>query len=110
MKETRLKLALYSIPKAQQRLENERKRATENENYMYEEVEEFVNSIGPYVVQESQYADDRCVSRGALSPDEELFATSGWSGACRIWGIPDCQLRTELLGHTDRVVNIRWHP
>lgn len=73
-------------------------------------LEEFINGIGPYTVQESQYADDRCVSRGCISPDEELFATSGWSGVCRVWGIPDCQLRTELKGHTDRVVNIRFHP
>lgn len=74
------------------------------------DLEDYVNSIGPYEVQESQYADDRCVSRGCLSPDEELFATSGWSGICRVWGVPDCQLRTELKGHSDRVVNIRFHP
>ena len=75
-----------------------------------QEYEAFVNSIGPYVVKESQYADDRCVSRGVLSPDDELFATAGWSGDCRIWGVPDCQLRTELKGHKDRVINIKFHP
>ena len=32
--------------------------------------EDYINSIGPYEVKESQYADDRCVSRGCLSPDE----------------------------------------
>ena len=74
------------------------------------EIERLANSIGPYAVQESQYADDRCVSRGALSPDEELYATSGWSGICRVWGVPDCQLRTELKGHTERVISIRFHP
>ena len=54
------------------------------------EYEDYVNTIGPYIVKESQYADDRCVSRGTLSPDEELFATSGWSGECKVWGVPDC--------------------
>ena len=73
-------------------------------------MEEVANDIGPYLVQESQYADDRCVSKGTLSPDEELFATAGWSGICRVWGVPDCQLRTELKGHTDRVINLRFHP
>ena len=61
-------------------------------------------------MQESQSADERCVSRGCLSPDEELFATAGWSGTCRVWGVPDCQIRTELKGHSDRVINIRFHP
>lgn len=50
------------------------------------------------------------MSRGALSPNEELFATSGWSGSCKVYGIPDCQLRTELKGHSDRVNYIRFHP
>lgn len=45
-----------------------------------------------------------------MSPDEELFATSGWSGHCKVWGIPDCAIRTELRAHTDRVNCIRFHP
>lgn len=100
-----MSIAKFSLPRSQQRFD-----ATINSSIELASVEEFVNSIGPYEVQESQYADDRCVSRGCLSPDEELFATSGWSGICRVWGVPDCQLRTELKGHTDRVVNIRFHP
>ena len=63
-----------------------------------------------YDIQESQYADTRCVSRGCLNPDESLFATSGWSGECKVWGIPDCMLKTTLSGHNDRVVSIRFHP
>ena len=50
------------------------------------------------------------MSRGVLSPDESLFATSGWSGVCRVFGIPDCSLRTTLKGHNDRVISIRFHP
>ena len=50
------------------------------------------------------------MSRGCLSPDEKLFATSGWSGVCKVWGIPDCLQKTSLKGHTDRVVSIRFHP
>lgn len=74
------------------------------------DIEEYLNAIGNYEVKESQYADDRCVSRGALSPNEELFATSGWSGLCKVWGVPDCQIRTELRGHNDRVNSIKFHP
>ena len=69
-----------------------------------------MNAIGKYDVIGSQYADDRCVARGHLSPDESLFATAGWSGNCKIWGIPDCLFRTDLKGHRDRVCCIRFHP
>ena len=55
-----------------------------------EEIEQYLNSIEPYYVLETQSGDDRCVSRGAISPNEEFFATSGWSGKCKVWGIPDC--------------------
>ncbi len=105
LKEARMQIAKFSLPRGQKRFDT-----THTSLIDLPSVEEYVNQIGPYEVQESQYADDRCVSRGSLSPDEELFATSGWSGICRVWGVPDCQLRTELKGHTDRVVNIRFHP
>mmetsp|Transcript_5507 Transcript_5507/g.9356 ORF Transcript_5507/g.9356 Transcript_5507/m.9356 type:complete len:159 (+) Transcript_5507:676-1152(+) len=71
---------------------------------------DFINGVPQYDVQESQYADTRSVSRGALSPNEDLFGTSGWSGDCKVWGIPDCLLKTTLKGHRDRVVSIRFHP
>ena len=29
---------------------------------------------------------------------------------CKVWGVPDCELRTELRGHTDRVNCIKFHP
>mmetsp|Transcript_1926 Transcript_1926/g.2755 ORF Transcript_1926/g.2755 Transcript_1926/m.2755 type:complete len:86 (+) Transcript_1926:546-803(+) len=73
-------------------------------------IQGFLNSVPNYDVVESQYADTRVVSRGCLSPDEKLFATSGWSGDAKVWGIPDCQLKTTLKGHTDRVVSVRFHP
>ena len=101
LKSCRLKILKFSVAKSQYRLSQ----ASE-----FTDLEQVANGFGHYAVTESQYADDRSVSRGCLSPDEELFATSGWSGDCKVWGVPDCELRTELKGHTDRVVNIRFHP
>ena len=87
-----------------------KKRAEVDRLQEEQEIEDYLNAIGPYEIKETQYADERCVSRGCLSPDEELFATSGWSGTCKVWGIPDCQLRTELKGHKDMVKCIKFHP
>jgi len=100
-----MEIAKFSLPRGQRRFEDLLIGSAD-----LADLEQFANDLGPYELVESQYADDRCVSRGALSPDEELFATSGWSGICRVWGVPDCQLRTELKGHSDRVMNIRFHP
>lgn len=107
LKAARLLIARYSLPRAQRRLDSRRAADRVREE---RELEDWVNGVGPYEVRESQYADDRCVARGALSPDEELFATAGWSGVCKVWGVPDCAIRTELRGHTDRVNCIKFHP
>ena len=50
------------------------------------------------------------MSRGCLSPCEEFYATSGWNGECKVWGIPDCEQKTILKGHTDRAISIKFHP
>lgn len=75
-----------------------------------EELQQFLNLVPKYEVVASQYADTRCVSRGVLSPDEKLFATSGWSGECKLWSLPDCNLVSNLSGHKDRVISIKFHP
>lgn len=85
--------------------QNEMDRAREEKD-----IEDYLNGIGHYTVKESQYADERCASRGTLSPNEELFAVSGWSGNCKVYSVPDCELRTELKGHLDRVNYIKFHP
>ena len=83
--------------------------AHQNTGYDFE-LQNFYNSIGDFDVWQSQYADDRCVSRGVLSDDESLLATSGWSGDAKVWSIPSCDLKTTLKGHTDRVISVRFHP
>lgn len=91
LKEARLIIAKYSLPRGQKRIAEQKRRRAEIDRLAEEkDIEEYLNSIPTYEVKESQYADDRCVSRGTLSPDEELFATSGWSGICKVWGVPDC--------------------
>jgi hypothetical protein len=64
-----------------------RKRRIETDRLEIEQdVDDFIGGIGNYTIAASQYADTRAVSRGVLSPNEELFATSGWSGYCKVWG------------------------
>jgi U4/U6 small nuclear ribonucleoprotein PRP4 len=73
-------------------------------------LQDFLNSVPQYDIIASQYVDTRCVSRGDLSTDGSLFATSGWSGDCKIWSIPDCEHKATLKGHNDRAICIKFHP
>jgi len=109
--EARYNIAKYSVPLAAIRIEKAKKHRAEVDRIEESiEYDNFLKTLDNYTVVASQYADDRCVSRGTFSPDYELFATSGWSSVCKIWGIPDCSVRTELNGHDDRVNHIRFHP
>ena len=112
LKEARLNIAKYSIPRAQKRLHEEQKRVTDITDYESEDrqLEDKLNSVANYDIKESQYADERCVSRGVFSPDQSMFGTSGWSGDCKVWTVPNCDKKTTLKGHTDRAISIRFHP
>lgn len=111
LKAARLEIALYSVPKSTMRIEMAKKKRHEQDRI--EEASQYSNYISKYTkydIQASQYGDDRCIAKGTLSPDEKLFGTAGWSGVCKIWGIPDCKMKYELKGHTDKAFSICFHP
>ncbi|CAH8487740.1 unnamed protein product [Schistosoma turkestanicum] len=58
----------------------------------------------------SQVGDIRPLSMCRFSPDGKQLATSSWSGLCRLWSIPDCNLVMNLRGHTAPTCSIVWHP
>jgi len=81
LRQARLEIAKYSIPLSSYRLEKSRRQRLIQDRLDEElQYEEYINSFGEYEIVASQYADERCVSRGDLSYDNELYATSGWSG------------------------------
>ncbi|VDN33531.1 unnamed protein product [Dibothriocephalus latus] len=58
----------------------------------------------------SQVGDTRPLTCCKFSPDGSLLATSSMSGLCRLWSLPDCQLKQNLRGHTAGACSIAWHP
>ncbi|CAI2364734.1 unnamed protein product [Moneuplotes crassus] len=116
LKQARIEIAKYSIPLSTLRLDFTRKQRIIHDRLDDEfKYADYINQFGTYEMMASQYADERCVSRGDLSKDNKLFATSGWSGESKVWGLPEGEeytfdLCTELKGHRDRVIHIRFHP
>lgn len=90
LKSARIEIAKYSIPLTAYRLEKSRRQRLISDRLDDElKYEAYISTIGEYDIVASQYADERCVSRGDLSYDNQFYATSGWSGDCKVWGIPD---------------------
>lgn len=102
LRDARLEIAKFSIPRSKARLQIAKaERAELNRQEDEKKYQEEIQSFPQYELEATQYADERAVSRGALSPDESLFATSGWSGDAKIHSMEDSSLNLTLIGHTD---------
>ncbi|KAL4609471.1 U4/U6 small nuclear ribonucleoprotein Prp4 [Arapaima gigas] len=110
LKDARLWLAHYSLPKAVQRLDAAR---------AYKEIPESTRTVRQQELHKtlrnlnnfcSQIGDDRPISYCQFSPNSKLLATASWSGLCKLWAVPDCSLVRTLRGHNTNVGAISFHP
>ena len=107
--ECRRAIAAFSVPRAKARLAQQREARREERVPAATGAAEG-GVLGDYELKVAQFADDRCVARGCLSPDDSLFVTAGWAGSARVWRIPECARTADLVGHSDRVVSAAFHP
>ncbi|XP_077862427.1 U4/U6 small nuclear ribonucleoprotein Prp4-like [Saccoglossus kowalevskii] len=110
LKQARYWIADYSLPRAQARLEEARKNKAipdSQTNAKRQELHRFIRSLNN---QCSQIGDTRPISSCQFSPDGKILATSSWSGLCKLWSIPNCELIRTLRGHNHNVGCIVFHP
>lgn len=111
LKEARLKITQYSLKQAALRIERSRvKKETIDPLEEEEAIDKDLAEIPKFESSMCQFADDSCVSKGAFSPDSTEFVTAGWSGVCKLWNVKDTSLKCQLLGHTNRAIDVQFHP
>jgi U4/U6 small nuclear ribonucleoprotein PRP4 len=111
LRTARLEIAQHSLKQAALRVEKSKiKKATMDPLEEDDIIDRELQQIHDFEISMCQFADSSCVSKGVFSPSGDYFATSGWSGICKLWNIPDCSLKTTLLGHTQRCIDITFHP
>mmetsp|Transcript_32728 Transcript_32728/g.97399 ORF Transcript_32728/g.97399 Transcript_32728/m.97399 type:complete len:510 (-) Transcript_32728:214-1743(-) len=110
--EARVKIAEWSIPRANQRLIKERRQRADEDPTEYEgSVDRFCAFMQKNMVAEvSQVGDERPLTQGKFSPDAQLFCTSSWSGFIKLWKVPSCEPTLTIRGHEDRCHSVAWHP
>ncbi|XP_016986063.1 U4/U6 small nuclear ribonucleoprotein Prp4 [Drosophila rhopaloa] len=106
----RLWLADYSLPRAKDRLVRARDAlevpsATRAGRMV--EMQKKLQSLAPLC---SQVGDTRPVSSAAFSTDSTLLLTASWSGLCKLWSVPDCELKQTLRGHASYVGGVALRP
>ncbi|XP_038600889.1 U4/U6 small nuclear ribonucleoprotein Prp4 isoform X1 [Tachyglossus aculeatus] len=110
LKTARLWIANYSLPRAMKRLEEARlhKEIPEtSRTSQKQELHKALRSLNNFC---SQIGDDRPISYCHFSPNSKMLATACWSGLCKLWSIPDCNLIHTLRGHNTNVGAVVFHP
>ncbi|KAK0438119.1 WD40-repeat-containing domain protein [Armillaria borealis] len=68
------------------------------------------SEVKKYANLGSQIGDERPISQVRFAPNNEILATSSWSGTVKLWNVPACTPIRSLRGHSDRVGGVAWHP
>ena len=56
-----------------------------------------------------QIGDERGISMGVLSKDNQIYATSGWSGTCNLFDSENLNPLIKLIGHEERLNSVAFN-
>ncbi|EHA97760.1 U4/U6 small nuclear ribonucleoprotein Prp4 [Heterocephalus glaber] len=104
LKVARLWIANYSLPRAMKGLEEAPLHKEIPETTRTSQMQELHKSLQSLNNFCSQIGDDWPISYCHFSPNCKMLATACWSGLCKLWSVPDCNLL-----HTLRVGVIVFH-
>ncbi|CAH2062533.1 unnamed protein product, partial [Iphiclides podalirius] len=110
LREARLWIARYSLPRAKLRLMRARedlKLAGSVRAAARQESQRRASAASIYC---SQIGDTRPISFCRFSGDSQMLITSSWSGLVKVWSVPECRLLQTLRGHTCNVSGAVFRP
>ena len=111
LKEIRIQIAKESLKNASIRIEHSKIRKITIDPLEEEDIlDNEMKKVACFEMKMCQFGDTSSLIRGSFIKDGSLFASSGGSGDCKVWSIPECELRTKLMGHVGRVNDIKFHP
>ena len=110
LKEARMFLVNYSIPRSKNQLRSEKIEKNLPEATRTARKQEMQSKLRQFSLQGSQNADSRPISYCSFSPNGKFLATSSWSGLCKLWEVPNCKNTLTLKGHNCYADCIEWHP
>ena len=111
LRDIKYKIASFSLKNSAKRIESSKiKRITIDPLEEEDLIDNEVKRVLDFEISMCQYADTGNITKGNFSPNQQYYATAGASGQCKIWSIPECELKCQLIGHTNRANNINFHP
>uniref|UniRef100_A0A0N5AG67 WD_REPEATS_REGION domain-containing protein n=1 Tax=Syphacia muris TaxID=451379 RepID=A0A0N5AG67_9BILA len=110
LRDARVYIADYSLPRAKKRLDKTREDAAKPAHIRAVAIQEMHRWVASLSIYGSQVADNRPVSFCEFSSDSNHLITSGWSGECSIWSVPECNREMHYIAHKTQAGCARFHP
>lgn len=104
----RLWIADYSLPRARDRLDRARELLEIPSATKASRIVELQKKIQALAPQCSQVGDVRPIGACSFNKDSTLLLTASWSGLCRVWSVPNCELVQTLRGHSHHVGGVAF--
>ncbi|CAM9222299.1 unnamed protein product [Phaeothamnion confervicola] len=108
----RREIAAFSFPRTEKRLAGVKRR---RDSLPYRQAgdtaaAELYAAMRGLVVDLSAIGDERPLSALRVAPDGTAAATGSWTSFVHVWDASSLERRCLLIGHTERVTGVAWHP
>lgn len=110
LREARLWIANFSLPRAKIRLTKAREEMKLAGSVRAATKQDFQRKASAVSIYCSQIGDTRPISFCRFSSDGKMLITSSWSGLSKVWSVPSCTPLQVLKGHKCNVSSATFHP
>ncbi|XP_040372968.1 U4/U6 small nuclear ribonucleoprotein PRP4-like protein [Rosa chinensis] len=110
LRDTRVHIAQYSLPRAALRLQRVRRKEEDPDEDMDAEINWALEQASNLKLDCSEIGDDRPLSGCSFSQDGKLLAACALSPIAKLWSMPQVTKVATLKGHTERLTDVAFSP
>ncbi|KAI9709360.1 MAG: hypothetical protein M1820_003480 [Bogoriella megaspora] len=110
LEEARKSIALYSLPRARDRVQQQKVEATIPLKAHMKHRKAIKEKLSGFELYASQQASDRPIGIARFSPSGDRIAAGHFGGGIKMLSLPNLEETTTLRGHNGRVGGISWFP
>jgi U4/U6 small nuclear ribonucleoprotein PRP4 len=98
------------LPRAKERIDRLKQQLLRNKTSINVDKQELFKSLRTFEIISSQIGDTRPVSSCMFSPNDQLVATSSWTGLCKLWDVQTLKQLCTYRAHNANVGCVTFHP
>lgn len=108
--DARIDIAKYSLVKAALRIQRAQRRREDPDEDVDAEIDWTLKQAANLNLEFSEIGDDRPLTGCSFSRDGKGLATCSFTGATKLWSMPNVKKVSTLKGHTQRATDVAYSP